>query len=123
MAGPAVALDATAIARDPVVQVVTHDEDGSARVTKIWIVAVDGEAYIRTGGTRWGRNVERNANLELRTANGAYDLRVEFVADDGLRARVGQAFREKYGWSDRLISPFRGRDPKIMHLLPRADGA
>jgi len=120
---PAAALEGSALAGDDTVRVVTRDEDGSARVTKIWIVAVAGEAYIRTGSTHWGRNLERDADLGLRTASGEYDLRVEFVADDALRALVAQAFREKYGWADRLLSPFRGRSPRIMRLRARAGGA
>ena len=121
-AGPVGALDGSALAADDVIQVVTSDENGTARVTKIWIVAVEGEAYIRTGDTKWGRNVERDANVGLRTANGERDLRVEFVSDEALRARVAQAYRQKYGWADRLISPFRGRNPNIMHLLARGGG-
>jgi hypothetical protein len=118
-AAPASAVDWASHADERVVKVVTHDEDGGDRTTKIWLVVVDGEAYIRTGNTGWGSNVERDPEVRLLTAAGEYDLRVEFVEDETTRDAVSAAFREKYGWSDRLISPFRGRNPKIMRLLDR----
>jgi hypothetical protein len=119
IASPATAVDWSPHADERVVEVVTHDEDGGERTTKIWLVVVDGAAYIRTGNTGWGGNVERDPEVRLLTASGDYDLRVEFVTDAATRDAVTAAFREKYGWSDRLISPFRGRNPKIMHLLER----
>jgi hypothetical protein len=115
------AVDWSKHADEEVVQVVTTDEDGAARTTKVWIVVVDGEAYIRTGGTRWGKNVERNQDVRLLAQGAEYDLRVEFVTDEALRARVTQALREKYGWPDRMLSVFRGGSPKIMRLVPRGD--
>jgi len=119
LAGPARAFDAAPHADEEVIEVVTTDEDGSARTTKVWIVVVDGDAYIRTGNTRWGKNVERDPRVRILTATGAYDLRVELVTNEAARAAVSEAFRAKYGWSDRLMSPLRGRNPKIMRLVER----
>ena len=50
-------------AEEGTVEVVTTNEDGSARVTKVWLAVVDGQGYIRTGKTRWGGNVERNPEI------------------------------------------------------------
>jgi hypothetical protein len=41
------------------------------------------------------------------------------MLDPTLRGRVIQAFRKKYGLLDLMLSPLRGRNPKIMLLLPR----
>ena len=119
---PASAVDWSVYTDQGVVEIVTHNEEGAPRATKIWIVVLDGEAYVRTGNTTWGRNAERDPEVRILIAEAGYDLRVEFVADEATRARIVQAFRDKYGWSDRLISPFRGRSSKIMHLLPRDGG-
>jgi hypothetical protein len=100
---------------------ITTDDDGSARETTIWIVVVDGDAFIRTGNTRWGANVERQPDIALRIADEEIPVRVHFVTDDTLRGRVIEAFRAKYGLTDRLISPFRGGRPKIMHLSRRGE--
>jgi len=122
LAGPARAFDAAPHADEKVIEVVTTNEDGSARTTKIWIVVVGDDAYIRTGNTGWGSNVERDPDVRILTATGAFDLRVELVTDEAARAPVVEAFRAKYGWSDRLISPLRGRNPKIMRLVERTGG-
>ena len=101
------------------VKVLTHDEDGEVRETKVWLAVVNGEGYLRTGGTRWGGNVERDPDIVLRIGASEYALRAEFVEDDALRQRVTEEFRAKYGFSDRMISVFRGGRPRIMRLLPR----
>ena len=43
--------------------IVTHDEDGGERVTKLWLVVVDGEGVIRTDDSRWFRNIQRDPNV------------------------------------------------------------
>jgi len=102
-----------------VVNVVTHDEEGDARDTKVWLAVVDGQGYIRTGGTTWGDNVERDPLLVLRVEGTEYPLRAEFVEDDTLRERIVASFREKYGWTDGALNFIRGSRPRIMRLLPR----
>jgi len=47
------------------VQVISTDEGGRARTTTVWIVVVDGQAYLRTGRTIWGGNVEREGKTEV----------------------------------------------------------
>ena len=116
---PASAPNWAAAADVRVVHVVTHDEDGDTRDTKVWLAVVDGQGYIRTGGTIWGDNVERDPLLVLRIEGREYPLRAEFVEDDDLRARIVASFREKYGWTDGAFNIFRGSRPRIMRLLPR----
>lgn len=101
------------------VYIVTTNEDGSARDTKIWLVVVDGQGYVRTGSTRWKANVDRNPDVTLRIEEAEYPLRVEFVTDPELCTRVEQAFRDKYGFSDSFIGIFRPGDSNIMRLLSR----
>ena len=69
-------LDWQRYADERTVEVVTTNEDGSERVTTIWIVVVDGQAYIRTGGTGWGDNLERDRRLVLRVASAELPLEV-----------------------------------------------
>ena len=60
----------------------TSKEDGSERETKVWLVVVDGQGYIRTSqGTTWGGNVERNPDIALRIEGSEYPLRAVFVED------------------------------------------
>jgi hypothetical protein len=111
--------DWTALAAPQTVEVITVDEDGDVRETTIWIVAVEGQAYIRTGNTSWGDNLVRTPELTLRANGVEHPLRVQFVEDDGLRRKIEHAFREKYGFSDWSIALFRGSRPKMMRLEPR----
>ena len=115
------AIDWDSHAEEQNVTVVTADEDGSARETTIWLAVLDGQGYIRTGGTRWGGNIERNQDIALRIGETELLLWVEFVTDEAQRDAVKAVFREKYGFSDWLISPMRGSNPKIMRLLPRVE--
>jgi hypothetical protein len=111
--------DWNAVSDTKTVEVVTEDEDGSLRTTTVWLFVQDGEAFIRTGDTRWGRNIVRNGELTLRVGEHEYPLGVVFQEDDMRRERIKQGFRDKYGWSDGLISWIRDSHPKHMRLVSR----
>ena len=116
----AAAPDWNAIADEGTVVVSTANENGSTRRTTIWLVVVDGEAYIRTSrSTRWGGNVEREPDVVLRIGDTDYRVRASFVEDEALRARIVASFREKYGWTDAVANVMRGSHPRIMRLDAR----
>jgi hypothetical protein len=120
---PGFAIDWATAGAERVVQIVTRNEDGTARETKIWLVVVDGQGYVRTGGTRWWGNIERDPDVVLRVAGAEHPLRAELVNDPEIAAKVEAALRTKYGWSDRLIGPFRFGDTHILRLVPREAGS
>ena len=102
------------------IEIFTHDEDGDVRETTIWFVTVDGEGFIRTGGSSWGENIRRDpADVVLRIEDVDYPMQAEFIESDSLRERVVKAFREKYGWFDGFINFVRGKRPNIMHMITR----
>jgi hypothetical protein len=113
------AVDWTAVADEGVPVIVTQDPDGSERVTKIWLVVVDGHGLIRTGNTRWFRNIERDPNVVFRVSGYAYPLRADLVTDESLEDRAHAAFREKYGWQDWIIHRIGEPDANVMRLSPR----
>lgn len=121
LAAPATAgaPDWNAVAAVDTVEIVTADEDGTPRETTIWLAVVDGQGYIRTSNTRWAENIARNPDVVLRIEGTEYPLRVEYIEDEALRARVHQTFRDKHGFSDAFISVFRSSHPKIMRLNER----
>ena len=101
-------------------RIVTIDPDGDERVTRIWLAVVDGQGFIRTGQTRWFRNIERDPDVMLRAGGSAHPLRAVLERDTDVRERVTQAFRTKYGFSDRLIGWFASReDANILRLVSR----
>lgn len=108
--------DWSAIKDVDTVSVGTTNADGSVRYTTVWLVVVGGRGYLRTGDTSWGANVDRNPNVTLVIGEQEFALRVDLVEADDERALVTTAFNEKYGWSDSMISWFRGDRPKIMRL-------
>ena len=99
------------------IEVVSTDEDGGSRLTTIWIVVLDGQAYIRTAGTIWGDNVEREGKLKLRDVNGERPLRAEKVLSAAEVERVVAAFREKYGTTDAVMGIFRFGETRVFRLV------
>ena len=99
------------------VEVISSDEDGSSRLTTVWIVVLDNQPYLRTSGTTWGDNVEREGTLRLRVPAGEYTLRAEKVLSAAEVERVVAAFREKYGTSDVMAGLFRFGDRRVFRLV------
>ena len=88
------------------IHIVTLDPDGDERVTRIWLGLVGGEGTIRTGDdNRWWLNLERNPNCRIRVLGVDYPVRAESIVDHEARARIDDAFAEKYGWFGRMMFP------------------
>ncbi len=111
--------DWEALATESTVIVVTSDPDGSERVTTVWLAVVAGKGFIRTGSTRWYANLQRDPDLVFRAAGQEFPLRAEFVADGELADEIDAEFRRKYGFSDRVVSFFRGDGANWMQLVGR----
>jgi hypothetical protein len=115
-------IDWAAVADERVPEILTVDPDGDLRETKLWIAVLDGQGFIRTSNTRWFRNIERDPDVTLRIAGAAYSLRAEPVIDGPLRDRIHAAFREKYGFQDRLVGlGGNPADANILRLVPRTE--
>jgi hypothetical protein len=99
-----------------VVRVVTEDEDGDERDTPVWIVFVDGAAWVRTNDSRWLANIRRGSPVALRLDATTRHVSAEEVTDPALGARVEEAFKAKYGLLQRLMSFFRVREPTLLRL-------
>jgi hypothetical protein len=111
--------DWSSVAEVPVIEIITTDADGDSRVTKVWFVLVDGEAYLRTNDSRWLANLRRSPELGLRIDGHDYEAAAREVPGDEIIESVDAASAEKYGWQETLIHPFRIRTPQILKLAPR----
>ena len=100
----------------PTVEVITTDEGVGLRTTTVWIVVVEGQAYVRTGNTIWGGNVERDGKLKLKGGPGEYQCRAERINDLSLQTKVMAAFRAKYGFRDVISSVIRLGKSRIFRL-------
>ena len=99
------------------VQVISTDEGGRTRTTTVWIAVVEGHAYLRTGRTIWGGNVEREGKLKLKGEPGEYQFRAEKITDPSLQEKVMAAFRAKYGFNDMISGVIRLGQHRIFRLL------
>jgi hypothetical protein len=122
LAAPAAAAeDWGGLADADVVRIVTVNEDGSERTTKIWVVVVDGAPHVRTGATRWFANLERDPQVVVTAGESEYVARALRVTAADRISQVQAAFREKYGFMDRLTGLVRIGGPRIFELVPRID--
>ncbi len=90
------------------------------RESKVWFVLVEGEAHLRTSESAWLENLRRDPNLGLRIEDVEYQARTLEVTSDELIEKVDAASRQKYGWQEAIIHPFRMREPDILRIAPRA---
>jgi hypothetical protein len=115
-APPAAAQSWTPFAEADVVRIVTQDEDGDERDTPVWIVVVDGAAYVRTNDSRWLANIRRGSSVALRLDATTRPVSAEEVEDPAVAASVEAAYKAKYGFVQRVMSFFRMREPRVLRL-------
>jgi hypothetical protein len=90
----------------------TTSASGVQHGTKLWIVVVDGEPYLRSmngQGARWYRELTRDGegllvflDDERKTK---LPIRAEHVDDPATLAQVTKAIKKKYGWTHPQYLP------------------
>ena len=80
----------------------THDDAGLPYETKMWVVDVDGRAFVRIGrpGRGWGERAKAHPDVELVRGDVTTPCTAEVVDDPALIQRIDDAFARKYGWVD-----------------------
>jgi len=74
--------------------------DGKIGELPIWIVTVDGEAYVRSylaDRGAWYRRALANGRMTLVVRSTAHPVVVEPIRDEALNRRISEAFVAKYG--------------------------
>jgi hypothetical protein len=82
------------------IDVRTPRRDGSASSRPIWVVVVDGTAYVRSYlGERgaWYRRARRDGRATIAAGGLTLAVALEPVSDPELNRRISDAFRAKYG--------------------------
>jgi hypothetical protein len=95
------------------VDIRTPRRDGSTSSRLIWVVVVDGDAYVRSYlGARgaWYQRALTDGGAVLDVGGRTLDVRLQPAADDELNRRVSEAFRAKYGArspgsTDAMVTP------------------
>jgi len=118
-----VGFDWTPFQQENVIHLLTHDEDGDLRDTKVWVVVLDGSGFVRTNASRWLENIQRNPEVQVKLRGYDYLMRAEEVKDAALKDHVEVAYQEKYGFLQRVMSLFRFREPTVLRLVPRTNTA
>jgi hypothetical protein len=89
-----------ALDRTREVEIRTPRRDGSTSRRPIWVVVVDGEAYVRSWKARrgaWYRRALTDRRATLGLGDRAIDVGLEPAEDEALNRRVSEAFWAKYG--------------------------
>ncbi len=115
-AAPAEPFDWTPVQEESVVEILTSDADGSLRETPVWIVVIEGAAYVRTNDSKWLANIRRHSAVRLRMHDVESAVRASEVKDAALSSRIEDAFKAKYGMTQRLMSLFRISEPTVLKL-------
>ena len=92
-----------------VIEILTHDEGGALRETSVWIVPLAGHGYVRT-------NDSRGSPVALRVEGDEFAVSAREVDDAALKERVEEGFKQKYGFTQRVMSAFRFREPTVLEL-------
>jgi hypothetical protein len=88
-----------------VVAVRTVDADESPYESRLWVVDVDGRAYLRTGNaeSRWLANMRSHPTVTITRGGVAKAYLATPVADVGVRDRVNAATAAKYGIAESFL--------------------
>jgi hypothetical protein len=108
--------DWTPAQEDAVVEILTSDADGDLRETPVWIVVVDGAAFVRTGDSKWLANIRRGSLVRLRMRGDERAVEAREITDTAVAARIEQAFQAKYGLVQQVMSFFRVTEPTVLRL-------
>lgn len=89
----------------------TTSASGARHDTKLWVVVVDGEPYLRSmngPGARWYREALRDGAAEmvlLDDKDKKLRVHAEHVDDPATLAQVTKAIKKKYGWTHPQYLP------------------
>jgi hypothetical protein len=99
-----------------VATLVTFDDRGRGRDSRLWIVDVDGSTYVRApdADCQWLTRLRSHPIVHLSRGDGLRTVRAEPVGDGAAREVVNHAMHDKYGGFDELIGLWR--DPS--HSVP-----
>src|SRR5215468_5982652 len=106
-------------------KVVLHTHDGAAdRTTHLWVVDDGGFAWLRAGvpSSGWLKRIEANPDVSVERGGQTYHFHAVPVHEPMIRDRIHALMREKYTWSDRVVSMIRdpnGSVPVRLEPVPQ----
>ncbi len=100
------------------IKIMTTEPDVGEHWSNLWVVVIDGQAYVRLGDPSYGR-IQKNSTspyVKLKVADQEFDkVKVEEMPD--MKEKVAAAMADKY-WMDILIRHVS--HPMVARLVPEA---
>jgi hypothetical protein len=110
--------DASAFRDESVIQIMTTEPDVGEHWSKLWVVVIDDQPYVRLGSRSYGR-VQRNTTspfVKLKVGDQEFDkVKLEEMPD--MKDKVAAAMADKY-FMDKLIR--LETHPMVARLVPEA---
>ena len=96
-----------------VVVVTTDGSEGSVLTTRLWIVDMDGQGWLRSGSpaAAWYQRIIAMPDIELN--RGGVSANFTAVPVPSQRDPINDLMRAKYGWADQLIALMFGREDAV----------
>lgn len=102
-----------------VVTLYTLDDSGETATTRLWIVDYENQQYLRSGSAEsgWLKRVRNSSEIKLE--RDGVQKNYKPVLTPELGEPINRLMTGKYGWADKLIGFFFGRDDAIpIRLIP-----
>jgi predicted DNA-binding protein (MmcQ/YjbR family) len=100
------------------IQIMTTEPDVGEHWSKLWVVVIDGQPYVRLGDRSYAR-IQKNTTspyVKLKVADQEFDkVKVEEMPD--MKDKVAAAMADKY-WMDVIIR--HESHPMVARLVPEA---
>jgi hypothetical protein len=104
-----------------VVTLYTTDADGKTYTTRLWVVDLGHEIWIRSVDptSPWLDRLIQQPDVQLRRGESLADYRATPLTDR--RTRVNALMAEDYGWAEWLLSRFEDREQAVPVYLDPLD--
>jgi hypothetical protein len=116
------ALEMLAAESGEVVVLTTRDAEGAPHETRLWVVDLEGRAWLRAGADAAGWYGRLAASPEVEVTRSGVSSRYRAVPAPDARDRVNALMREKYGLADRWIGFWFDRSDAIPIRLDPVEG-
>ena len=117
-----VGLEVIASEQGEVVVLTTFDSSGEPHSTRVWVVDLEGHAWLRSGAptSAWFARIKDNPLVRVERDGNQFTATANTMIDR--RGDINAAMRDKYGWADQYIGFLFGRDDAVPLRLDRAGG-
>lgn len=103
----------------------TRAEDGSTRVTRVWVADDSEGVWVESASAErpFFLDLLRDPRLELERPSGRFAMRAEVLPNPEGHRRIRRLLLAKYGWADRWIGLLQDTSASVgLRLIPATAG-